>query len=482
MKSMNRTILTILTVGLMALFVLCTRQPTEVAGGSTSTSNARLTGTVLHENGQVAVGVTVILRNLLVTSQGDIAKSEWHTLAGTSGDYAFNSIPKGDYVLVASDPELGEAACKTKCEVKSDTAVQLTLSNLYALKGRVIADSSTPVQNIVVAVAGLTRPVHPDDRGFYEVPGVPPGQYDIGFIAGPVVDYLPVQVLSRGSCTSDTVYLRDVYFTNYNSTPYGYYGTTLSSEYSIEPIVYAPGSEPSWYSGKDFSYILYFATSGTALHEISDNGAPALLLDDFDDGDDISMIDAITGKAFWYVYSDTIAGGNSMVLPAGVSHEFSLGITDSAAFSGKSVQTTVILRHAIKSPYAGIGIDVEAKSAASVDLSAMQSFSFMLKGKGQIRVIFWSRLATTAYADTDYWGQFGMTVGCPQAWTKTVIRSQDLATPAGSKQLADSLKWQDAATNIFKIEFSTWHDSTQDTVQISLDQVYINGVTESVFR
>jgi hypothetical protein len=481
MKSIIRNSFIIIATSLLVPFVLCTRQSTEVAGGSTSTTNARLSGMVSDENGRAAPGASVILREIIITSQGDSARTEWHTTADASGEYAFTEIPRGNYVLLARNSELGDADYRTKCEVRNDTAVRLALSKLFVLKGRVWADSSIRPQTIVVAAAGIERPVHPDAQGFFAVPGVPRGQYDIGIIHDSVVDYLPVQVLSGGA--GDTVYVRDVYFTNYNTTPYSYYATTLSAAYAVLPIVYPAGSEPAWHAepGVDFAHVLYFSVSGTELNEVSPDGAPALLLDNFDDGDDMSMIDAITGKAFWYIYTDTIAGGNSLVLPAGVSHEFSLGITDSGAFSGKSVQTTMILRHAIASPYAGIGIDVEPKSATGADFSGMQSFSFMLKGKGQIRVIFWSRLATTTYPDSDYWGQFGVTEQCPASWTQIVIRAQDLATPVGSKQSTDGLKWQDAATNIFKIEFSTWQDSI-DTVQISLDQVYINGVSESVFR
>jgi hypothetical protein len=417
-----------------------------------------------------------------MTSQGDSITAELQTMAGSSGDYSFDTVPKGDYVLRARNLELGDADYKTKCEIRKDTMVPLTLAKLYVLKGRVCADSSINKQDFVVAAAGLSRPVHPDAQGFYALSGIPRGQYDIGFIHGTTVNYLPLQTLECGSCASDTLYVRDINFTNYNTSPYSYYGTTLSAAYAVQPVVYAAGSEPLWYKGRDFSYVRYFTISGSSLHEITDEGIPTLLLDDFDDNDNVSILNAITGKAYWYVYTDTLAKGNSIILPYGIVHSFPLGITDTAAFAGKSVRTTIILGKAINSPYAGIAINLEPKSSSSADLSAMQSFSFMLKGSGQIRVIFWSKLATTSYADSQvWWGQFGTIEQCPAAWTKTIIRPQDIITPVNSKQRADSLKWQDAATGIYKIEFSTWRD-TVDTVRISIDQVYLNGVSESVFQ
>jgi hypothetical protein len=275
--------------------------------------------------------------------------------------------------------------------------------------------------------------------------------------------------------------VRDVDLSNFNASPYSYYTTTLSAAYAVEPVVYPSGSEPAWYAGNNFSYIRYFSGSGTTIHEINSEGIPALLLDDFDDGDNASMINAITDKSFWYVYTDSMGGGNSKVVPSGINQTFSLGIADSGAFSGKSVSATMILGHAIASPYAGIAIAMESRSAASVSLSSMQNFSFMVKGKGQIRVIFWTLLATKPYAGPQRWGQFGYTFQCPATWAKMIIRSQDITTPPGSKQRTDNLQWQTAAAGVFKIEFSTWQEAN-DTVHIGLDQVYLNGVADTIFR
>jgi hypothetical protein len=480
---MNRIILIAIAACIVIAGIRCSRQPVDMAGGSTSTNNARVTGMVYTENSQMVPGASVILRDIVMTPEGDSARTELSVTAGSSGDFAFDTVYPGNYVLEARNAETGEAVYKTRCEVRSDTAVSVSISKLYVLKGRICADSSASLPDFIVTVTGTVAPVHADGQGFYTISGIPAGQYDIAFILDNVVNYLPVQTLAFGSpaARADTVYVRDVYFTKYNTSPYSYFGTTLDAAFSVKPAVYAAGTEPAWYPGIDFSHVRYFAATGTQLHEISDLGLPTLLIDDFDDGDNVSLLNAITGKAYWYAYTDTLLHGNSIMLPIDILHAFSLGITDSAAFSGKSVSTTAILRHAYRSPYAGIALDLEPQSGTATDLSSMESLSFMLRGKGQIRVIFWSRIASTPYADSEWWGQFGCTELCTPAWKKVVIRPQDLAVPKGSKQFADSLKWQDAKTNIFRIEFSTWQN-TSDTVGIALDQVYLNGVSESVFR
>lgn len=466
----------------MALLgVGCSRQSTEYAGGSTTTTNARVAGIVVNQSGMPVAGASVLLRTIIVAEGGDSAENEWKATTNLGGDYFFDSLPTGNYVLSGYDDEKRTADYNTRFALAGDTIAELSLSRLFVLKGRVLADSSVNRQAIVVSATGLVRPVHPDAQGFYTIAALPRGQFDIAFIQDGTVDYLPLRILSGANPATDTVYVRDVSFTKSNSAPYSYFRTTLAGAFAVEPVVYAAGTEPAWYAGKDFSLLEYFGTKGISLLQISDLGAPTVLVDDFDDNDNASTINAITGKALWYAYTDAGVGGNSTVLPLGAVNTFSLAITDSDAYAGKSVHATAILGHAIPSPYAGIAINLESRSGTSVDLTGMQSFSFMLKGRGQIRVIFWSRLATAAYPDSQIWGQFGAIEQCGATWTKTVIRPQDIITPAGSKQRADSLKWQDAASAIFKIEFSTWQDAV-DTVEISLDQIFINGVSDSVFR
>jgi hypothetical protein len=470
-----------ISLGLVLLGVRCSRQATEYSGGSTNTSNARLAGIVFDKNGMPEANASVILRNIIVTANGDSLQNEWRSTTNGGGDYFFDSLPTGTYVLAGYDDEMLTADYNTRFPLTGDTIAQLSLSRLLVLKGRVLADSSVSRQTMVVTATGVVRPVHPDNQGFYVIAGIPRGQFDIAFIHNSTVDYLPIRILSCGSCLGDTVYARDVSFAKQNTTTYSYFRTTLPAAYSVQPVVYAPGTEPSWYAGKDFSLIEYFSTAGLSLNAISDQGAPAVLLDNFDDRDNASSINAITGKALWYVYTDASFGGNSTALPLGVVNLFSLGITDSASYAGSSMHTTAILSHTIQAPYAGIAINVEPHTTASADFSAMQSFSFMLKGKGQIRVIFWSRLATNSYPDSQMWGQFGTTLQCPPSWTKTVIRPQDITTPLGSRQHADSLKWQEASSNVFRIEFSTWQE-TNDTVGIWIDQVYLNGISDSIFK
>jgi hypothetical protein len=476
---MNRLYLLAAIACMVLPGAFCTRQATDIAGGSTSTNNARVAGIVYDNDGTPSANAMVLLRDIVVTATGDSLRNEWRSTTNHAGDYFFDSIPRGNYALVSYDDEMRFSDFHGRFEIAGDTIASLSLSKLYVLKGRILADSAIDKQSIVVSATGIARPVHPDAQGFYTLSGVSRSRYDLLFVHGSVANYLPVELLA---CTKDTLYVRDAYFTNNNTSPYSYFATTLSASYAIEPVVYPAGSEPAWYSGTDFSFVRYFSTEGITLHEISSQGLPSILVDDFDSGDSVSVLSAITGKAFWYAYTDkTLFNGNSIVLPEGATTDFSLALSDSAAFSGKSVRITAILGHAYRAPYAGVAINVEPKGSSAADFSSMQSFSFMLKGKGQIRVIFWSRLATTAYPDSQTWGQFGSTVQCPSAWTRTVILPQDIATPVGSKQNADSLKWTDASTNIFRIEFSTWQNPT-DTIQMGIDQVYINGVSESVFQ
>jgi hypothetical protein len=188
---MNKTI----GIGLLCLLglgTMCVRQPLELAGGSTNTTNARVKGTIVTENGSPMANARVSLKAITITPSGDSVLSAWQTVADASGAYAFDQIPKGNYVLSGKSPQLCRAAYQTKFEVRTDTTVNLMLSKPYVLKGRVRADSSVSVPDIVITAAGTSRTAHPDRQGFYSIPDLPRGQYDLGFIRDEMIDYMPV--------------------------------------------------------------------------------------------------------------------------------------------------------------------------------------------------------------------------------------------------------------------------------------------------
>lgn len=461
------------------LFCFCSRQPSVTNMGSTNTGNAKLvSGTVCDAGGRLISDAQVVLRDIIITPGGDSIKSERTDITDASGHFSFADIPKGKYVVLARDVAVNNTGYETKCTVDSDTVeVRLTVWRPQVLKGRVLADSSVDKTGIVVAVAGMSNPVHPASDGFYTIDDVPRGQYDIGFIYGSVVNYLPVAV---EGVSGDTAFVRDVRFLKTGTAKYSYYPYTLSAAWAVQAQAYPVSALPAWYTGKEFSYVRYFTVTASGLQEVNEDGIVTVLLEDFEDGNNYSLINAITGKSRWYVYTDVIDGGNSRIVPA-VDTTFALGISANAAFSGNSFHATTYFGPADPRPFSSIACNVESKSKNSVDLSSMQSLSFFLKGRGQIRVAFWAHRTADAYARPDKWGQFGTLVQCPPVWTKIVIKKQDIILPAGSKQLTAGIKWQDAATNVYEIQFGTW-ETVLDTVDVWLDQIYINGVTDSIFR
>ncbi len=468
----------------VVLGIGCTRRPTDVAGGSTSTTNAKIVGTVSDETGGALPGSTVALRDIIITEHGDSAKTEWTTIADNTGNFYFDNIPQGNYVLMGSDSVSKNMGYVTHCLISGDTAVNLLLSKPLTLRGRISEYSTEDLRSMIISAAGTTNHVHPDADGYYTLRNIPKGLYDLSYVHGTIANDMPVTIFSpkQISADTDTVFIRDLVFTDSASAArYCGYAYTVKVSYGITPLVYQPGNEPPWYIGKNFSYVAYYNTSSLTLVPSKYIAPPTLWLDNFDDGDSLSMIFPLTGKSRWVVFNDSIDGGSSPIFPTGIEHAPSLGITDSTAFDGKSFRLDVRFNRAkIASPYASFGMNVTPKNSDRADFSGMTSFSFYCKGKGTIRVNFRTKYAENGYSGSDLWGEFGTIVQCPAIWTKIIIRPQDIVPPAGSKQLANGLKWQDGASSVTMVNFGTW-ETTLNEMEFFVDNIYVTGVADSVF-
>ena len=469
------TFLTMIGVG-------CSLRPTDVAGGSTSTTNAKISGTVSNESGAVLPGSKVMLRDIIITEHGDSAKTEWSTFADAKGNFFFDNIPHGNYVLVGVDSASGTIGYQTHCSVRNDTTVFFSLSRPMVLKGRVMEYSTEDLQSMIISAAGSTSHVHPDGSGFYTLRNIPKGHYDLSYVHGTIANDMPVSICTAGQTPPDTVFIRDVDFTDSaKATRYSGYAYTVAASYEAMPVVYRFGAEPVWYVGNDFSFVIYDTVVNSLLVPSTYAVPITLWLDNFDDGDSLSMINALTAKSRWYVFNDSIDGGASPIFPTGIEHAVSLGITDSSAFDGKCFRLDVKFnRVKIASPYASFGMNVASKNTDRADFSSMTSFSFYLKGKGQIRVNFRTKYAENGYSGSDLWGEFGTIFQCPSTWTKMTIRPQDIVPPAGSKQLAKGLQWKDGASSMTMINFGTW-ESSLDEMEFMVDDIYVTGVPDSVF-
>lgn len=209
-----------------------------------------------------------------------------------------------------------------------------------------------------------------------------------------------------------------------------------------------------------------------------DPTSKGLLLDDFDDGDDRTAVADLLGSSWWLVQSGADSGRNLTPRPVD-SLGFGRYLTDSAAWSGKSLHATV-------SPAAPADSDLEAAFMMVLgsrgspdepeqvhDLSRSDSVVFMAKGTGTARLELWAYPKGT-FSPSNLGANRVLLVApiaLPTAWTRMAVAWRDL-------RLGD-LDGQPVGSDFarYRVLKLTWVASRAD---LWLDEIRIPGVLPSL--
>ena len=473
-----------IAAGLVVSACIECSSPATVAGTGSQAGNGRVECMVTDYNGNAYSNVQVTLKRIEITQHDDSVLARWTKTTDVDGFCGFDSLPSGSFVAACGNRDSGIAALVSKVRSNMDSIVVLYMEPTITYKGRLLVNAGIDPTSVSVFVPGCQSGVKPDASGFYVLPNVPVGQHDISFHRGTTVNYLPVRV---DHATADTLYIRDVAFVENAAgaaVSYSFYQTTLSQTYAVLFTAYDSLTAPAWYAGKDFSLVKYYRVVNGQLVQVDDEGDVFVVLDDFDDGDSLSCLNPITGRSGWQVVTDAKDGGTTQLLPPGTAQQFSLGITDVNAYSGKSFMVTFLMGitpPALTAPYAYITCPISPRGSGYANLTAMTSLTFTLMGKGHIRVVFRSHKALAGYTAAQWWGQLSTVLLCPPTWQTITIRPADITAPAGSKQLADGLTWSFVCDSIDRIEFAAW-ENKGDTVVMGLDNIIIHGLSDADFR
>jgi hypothetical protein len=177
----------ILVAATLALLLTQCSHPTKVAGGSTTTDNAKVTGSVFYASGAPAKGAAVRLRaKNYVHALGSLPDSllRRDTTTNDSGFFLIDSLKTGDYRIEVND-RTSEALllnCRITSTKDSVAFPGDTLRPYTAIAGKV--DSSqlkrTP---IFIQLFGIDR-IAPVDSlsGAFSIPDLPPAMYTVRII------------------------------------------------------------------------------------------------------------------------------------------------------------------------------------------------------------------------------------------------------------------------------------------------------------
>jgi len=187
------------------------------------------------------------------------------------------------------------------------------------------------------------------------------------------------------------------------------------------------------------------------------NAGDSILLDDFEDEVPANRFHALSGKGWWYTYSDP----GSWIEPAKVADAYVQG--DSAWQGGRSLRLKMQVQGAPNEKYALCGFDLEntalldsTSPAVLHDLTALDSVSFWARGQGAIVL----QLVSAASVRTSVTAEVVLT----DAWTRYAV----------SVQAFDQTVWNDLAGRITAVNFLA-----QESAELWLDQVYFYGLVET---
>jgi hypothetical protein len=439
--------------------------------GVTDIPNDKIAGMVIYKNNFRLANATVILRKIILTSTGDSIVDERISETDILGSYSFDTVKNGTYVIFSYDSVSGKSAIISKLQKNSDLVLQnLFLDNNITLKGRIITKVAD-AKPITVFIPGINKQAQIDSNGYYQLDGIPNGQYDLGFIYNNTLNFLSIKTTGN----SDTVFIRDVNINNSSGRVYNFFDSKSDSVFSLDPLIYE--QNPDWYAGKDFYAASYYTIENNNLVEIDENGKTALLIDNFNDSDGFTELYTVFPDIMWYGWDDGQSGGSSVLIPHyGPDSSFTKYIVPYDGM-GKVVHIQFVYGNKLDFPYAGIGCKSKLDNQKYyINLSKMTAVSFYIKGKGAIRVAFTSKKIYD-YPAGNNWGHMQKTITLPSQWQHVTIPVSELVPPNGSQQQNDGLTWQNVSDSIKAIHFeSAPAPSAGDTVDLWLDNIYLHGI------
>lgn len=191
-------------------------------------------------------------------------------------------------------------------------------------------------------------------------------------------------------------------------------------------------------------------------------------IDDFEDGDSISIPGLITG-AHWYSFVDVESSMNKTIAYTPENDNYYLS-------------ADMILRTNEIGTFAGTGVYLD-KNHDEWDLSSIKSISFMAKGSGTFRISMESALIDQISPDSVYsWPHFGALFTVDSTWKSYTIPVDSLTIIPNTPLYSSGVTWDEAVKKIVRIEFeaSPMYSSLGEH-SLMIDNVKLDGISDTEF-
>lgn len=192
-----------------------------------------------------------------------------------------------------------------------------------------------------------------------------------------------------------------------------------------------------------------------------------ILLDDFEGSEGRSTLGDALGSGWWYALTDTAQGGQSSILPADAIVDIRKGFSTFDAWKGTSLSLQLLVDQTRPVYYAIFGT-VLTEAPLWMDLSKVDSISFMAKGSGNLRLVFVTQASLEPTLDPN--GYFGTDIALPSNWARVIVRKSQISAPTFSRPYQQGMSWTSACTRVRNIAFVA-----QDTATVQIDDIVLHG-------
>lgn len=199
---------------------------------------------------------------------------------------------------------------------------------------------------------------------------------------------------------------------------------------------------------------------------VLDLSQDGILLEDFETVGNRSTLGSQIGSGWWYALDDSAQGGTSEILPAGTVHDVAPAFGTDSAWSGRGLSVSFTMDTTRPVHYAQLGLELAPK-ALWMDLSSLDSLSFMARGSGTLQL----RMETSTGYDLarDFGGDYVVTVTLPAAWSRIVVKSSDFKPLAGQTLAASQ-----ALRQVRRVLFHS-----ESPMTLRMDDLRLHGPTLS---
>jgi len=265
----------------------------------------------------------------------------------------------------------------------------------------------------------------------------------------------------QGSCTSTDTSLNTVQF---EGTVYSAPVNT-TKQFTLSKI--APGKYPFIFRSASGAFDIINAKTLSESQVLTVDKIPVdftqYVIDDFEDGDSITIPGQITG-AYWYGFYDGLSSLTKTICNCGEEH-------------GYVLSASITLQPNICGSWGGIGAFLDNKHT-EWDLSSISSISFKAKGSGTFRV----SIESAKIDSISTWPHFGFIFSPDSNWTTYEIPVDSLALVKNTTVYKSGITWAEAAKRIVRIEFET--SSTYSALgdhELAIDDITLHGITDTEF-